>query len=516
MEEVGERRDRWPLRSTRCTGSGFVRVALGVTRGPGGRPRVQRRADARSGPARRRPTMPPSACSPSWGSRVTRPMTCFTRTPCSMPCSTRWPGPGPADHGYAHCWLSIGAPLRLRTGCSTARWCCTAAGCSAWSPRATCRATGSSTRSASSPRPGTRPPMRCWLAGQAAPFGADLLFEATDAWRHPASTSRSARTCGCRSRRAPLRGAGRRDGAGEPVGAATSPSARPTTVGCCASRSPRGASPPTSTRPPARASRPPTWRGTVTRWSTRTATCWPKASGSPTGEQLVTADVDLARLRSRPDADDQFHRRRPRPRRPAAGACAAIRFDLGMPAAAGAAAAGHRPLPLRAGRPDRAGTSAAPRSTTSRSRAWSRGCEPPAPQQVVIGVSGGLDSTQALIVAARAMDRLGLPRTNMLAYTMPGFATSAADPGQRASAHARTGGDAPTRSTSGRPPRRCCATSATPLPTAAPVYDVTYENVQAGERTSHLFRLANQHQALGRRHRGPVRAGAGLVHLRGR
>ncbi len=42
----------------------------------------------------------------------------------------------------------------------------------------------------------------------------------------------------------------------------------------------------------------------------------------------------------------------------------------------------------------------------------------------MIGVSGGLDSTQALIVAARTMDRLGLPRTNVLAYTMPGFATS--------------------------------------------------------------------------------------------
>src|SRR6185369_8633488 len=45
-------------------------------------------------------------------------------------------------------------------------------------------------------------------------------------------------------------------------------------------------------------------------------------------------------------------------------------------------------------------------------------------EKVVIGISGGLDSTQALIVAARTMDRLELPRTNILAYTMPGFATS--------------------------------------------------------------------------------------------
>src|SRR5204862_8086841 len=46
-------------------------------------------------------------------------------------------------------------------------------------------------------------------------------------------------------------------------------------------------------------------------------------------------------------------------------------------------------------------------------------------QKVVIGVSGGLDSTQALLVCAQAMDLLGLPRANILGYTMPGFATSA-------------------------------------------------------------------------------------------
>ena len=46
-------------------------------------------------------------------------------------------------------------------------------------------------------------------------------------------------------------------------------------------------------------------------------------------------------------------------------------------------------------------------------------------KRVVIGVSGGLDSTHALIVCGRALDLLGLPRGNILAYTMPGFATSA-------------------------------------------------------------------------------------------
>ena len=45
-------------------------------------------------------------------------------------------------------------------------------------------------------------------------------------------------------------------------------------------------------------------------------------------------------------------------------------------------------------------------------------------KKVVIGVSGGLDSTQALIVTAKAMDRLGLPRSNVFGFTLPGFATS--------------------------------------------------------------------------------------------
>ncbi len=45
-------------------------------------------------------------------------------------------------------------------------------------------------------------------------------------------------------------------------------------------------------------------------------------------------------------------------------------------------------------------------------------------KKIVIGVSGGLDSTQALIVATKALERQGLPTSNVLAYTMPGFATS--------------------------------------------------------------------------------------------
>jgi NAD+ synthase (glutamine-hydrolysing) len=115
--------------------------------------------------------------------------------------------------------------------------------------------------------------------------------------------------------------------------------------------------------------------------------------------------------------------------------------------------------------------------------------------KIVIGVSGGLDSTHALIVAAKTMDRMGLPRANILAYTMPGFATSA---GTRSNAHALM--DALQVTAHEIDIRPSCMQMLRDLghPFAAgePVYDVTFENVQAGERTSHLFRLANMHNGL--------------------
>lgn len=116
-------------------------------------------------------------------------------------------------------------------------------------------------------------------------------------------------------------------------------------------------------------------------------------------------------------------------------------------------------------------------------------------EKVVIGVSGGLDSTQALIVAARAMDRLGLPRRNVLAYTMPGFATSSQT---RANAHALMAAlGVGAHEIDIRPSAlQMLRDLGHPAGEGAPVYDVTFENVQAGERTSHLFRLANYHNAI--------------------
>jgi NAD+ synthase (glutamine-hydrolysing) len=116
-------------------------------------------------------------------------------------------------------------------------------------------------------------------------------------------------------------------------------------------------------------------------------------------------------------------------------------------------------------------------------------------EKIVIGVSGGLDSTHALIVAARAMDRLGLPRENVLAYTMPGFATSE---GTLRNAHRLMKALGVSASEMDIRPAATQMLRDLEHPAAdgAEEYDVTYENVQAGERTSHLFRLANYHGGL--------------------
>jgi NAD+ synthase (glutamine-hydrolysing) len=116
-------------------------------------------------------------------------------------------------------------------------------------------------------------------------------------------------------------------------------------------------------------------------------------------------------------------------------------------------------------------------------------------ERVVIGISGGLDSTQALIVAAKTMDRLGLPRRNILGYTMPGFATSHTT---LANAHGLMRALDVTASEIDIKPSclQMLRDIGHPFARGEQVYDVTFENAQAGERTSHLFRLANLHNAM--------------------
>jgi NAD+ synthase (glutamine-hydrolysing) len=111
--------------------------------------------------------------------------------------------------------------------------------------------------------------------------------------------------------------------------------------------------------------------------------------------------------------------------------------------------------------------------------------------KVVIGVSGGLDSTHALIVAARAMDREGRPRSDILAFTLPGFATGDRTKGNAVALSEALGvtfAEIDIRDTASL----MLTEMGHPFGRGEKVYDVTFENVQAGLRTDYLFRLANQ------------------------
>jgi len=116
-------------------------------------------------------------------------------------------------------------------------------------------------------------------------------------------------------------------------------------------------------------------------------------------------------------------------------------------------------------------------------------------EKLVIGVSGGLDSTQALIVSSQVMDRLGLPRANVLAYTLPGFATSATtkdNAWRLMRALGVSGGEIDIRPAA----NRMLGDIGHAAARGEALYDVTFENVQAGLRTDYLFRLANHNGGL--------------------
>ncbi len=111
--------------------------------------------------------------------------------------------------------------------------------------------------------------------------------------------------------------------------------------------------------------------------------------------------------------------------------------------------------------------------------------------KALVGVSGGLDSTHALIVACRAMDALGRPRSDVLAFTMPGFATGETS---RSLATRLSGALGVTFEEIDIKPaaEQMLKDLDHPAANGEPAYDVTFENVQAGLRYDYLFRLANQ------------------------
>ncbi|MEV7431716.1 NAD(+) synthase [Nocardioides sp. NPDC092400] len=120
--------------------------------------------------------------------------------------------------------------------------------------------------------------------------------------------------------------------------------------------------------------------------------------------------------------------------------------------------------------------------------------------KVVIGVSGGLDSTHALIVAARAMDRLGRPRSDIHAFTLPGFATGDTTKSY-ATRLSRSLGVTFEEIDITAAAGQMLADLGHPYAQGDEVFDITFENVQAGLRTDYLFRLAN--------HRGGIVLGTG-------
>jgi NAD+ synthase (glutamine-hydrolysing) len=211
--------------------------------------------------------------------------------------------------------------------------------------------------------------------------------------------------------------------------------------------------------------------------------------------QVITADIDLERISQERMRQNSFAQSVLREGQPAE-AFRTVRFELDVPA--------HEELLLMPGRFERFPyVPADPLRRDERCaevfeiqvQGLAKRLQFTGIKNVVLGISGGLDSTQALLVCAQAMDTLGYPRTNILAYTMPGFAT-----GDRTLSQARRLMDAV----------GCCGHELDIRPAALqmlhdighpyaagePVYDTTFENVQAGERTSHLFRLANLHNAL--------------------
>jgi NAD+ synthase (glutamine-hydrolysing) len=213
-----------------------------------------------------------------------------------------------------------------------------------------------------------------------------------------------------------------------------------------------------------------------------------------TGEQLISADLDLDRIvsdrASTSSYGDSIHDHRARLTR-----MRRVEFELGV---ANAAA-----VPLRRRIERFPYVPADPQGRNERCeevyniqvRGLETRLEATGIEKIVIGVSGGLDSTHALIVAARAVDRLGLPRANVLAYTMPGFATSGHTLGNAHRLMKALGvstAELDIRPAAGQMLRDI----GHPAADGAEQYDVTYENVQAGERTSHLFRLANYHRGL--------------------
>ncbi len=350
---------------------GFARVAACTTRCTLADPAANAAGDPGGGA---RP-----ATGAAWRSRCSRNSACpATRsaTCCTSPrCWTRWRTPSrtwsPRPPICCRCcWSARRCAMPAR--CTTARWRSIAAGCWAWCRRCTCPTTANSTSRGISSWATAWRAARSPSARQTAPFGTDLLFAAEDVpdlvvhaeicediWIPIPPSSRGR--------------AGRRDGAGQPVGQQhhdrqggdPAPAVR-LAVGALR----RGLS---VRRGRARASPPPISPGTARPRSSRTARRWPRPSAShrpASSPSPISTSTCCATSACRWAASTPTAGAIPRPF--AASASAWIRRPaISVWSARSSAFRSCRPMP-------RGSSRIATRPTTSRSPAWRSGCARPA------------------------------------------------------------------------------------------------------------------------------------------
>ena len=215
----------------------------------------------------------------------------------------------------------------------------------------------------------------------------------------------------------------------------------------------------------------------------------------PDGPRRSVADVDLDRIRSERRHQKSFDDNR----RSAGARVRRVQFELGPPSGDVGL---RRPVdryPFVPGDPERLALDCYEAYNIQVSGLEKR-LEAIGHPRIVLGVSGGLDSTHALIVAARAMDRLGRPRSDIHAFTMPGFATS--DQTKSYATRLSEALGVTFVEIDIRPAaEQMLGDLGHPYAEGEQVYDVTFENVQAGLRTDYLFRIAN--------HRGGIVLGTG-------
>lgn len=124
-----------------------------------------------------------------------------------------------------------------------------------------------------------------------------------------------------------------------------------------------------------------------------------------------------------------------------------------------------------------------------------RRMEATSPESIIIGISGGLDSTHALMVAIKTCDRMGLDRKMIRGFTMPGFGTSDHTKSNAWNLMKAVGITA--EEIDIKPAALLMLEDiGHPFAKGEPVHDTVFENVQAGLRTDYLFRLAGQHKGF--------------------